>query len=103
MSMSRRSSHHGSQQDNDGASSSPRKIGSKKAKHVMIKPPSGLSDLAKKEFAEDSREDEESSDLSFDEEKQARKWQENLYYYKCPVFRVSLTKCHFCRAEKRNG
>ena len=69
----------------------------------MIKPPSGLSDLAKKEFAEDSREDEESSDLSFDEEKQARKWQENLYYYKCPVFRVSLTKCHFCRAEKRNG
>jgi len=53
-------------------------------------PPSGLSDLAKKEFAEDSREDEESSDLSEDEEEKARKWQENIYYYRCPVFRTTL-------------
>ena len=53
-------------------------------------PPSGLSDLAKQEFAEDSREDEESSDVSVDEEEKARRWRlENVYYYKCPVFRVS--------------
>jgi len=54
-------------------------------------PPSGLSDLAKQEFAEDSREDEESSDVSVDEEEKARRWRlENVYYYKCPVFRTTL-------------
>lgn len=52
-------------------------------------PPSGLSDLAKKEFAEDSREDAESSDQCEDEDQKAKKWRESTYYYKCPVFRVS--------------
>jgi len=41
------------------------------------------------EFAEDSAEDIESSDKSSDEEEKKRKWAENLYYYNCPVFRVS--------------
>ena len=42
------------------------------------------------EFAEDSAEDYESSDKSSDEEEKKRKWAENLYYYNCPVFRVSF-------------
>jgi len=41
------------------------------------------------EFAEDSAEDESSSLQSSDEEEKKRKWEENLYYYTCPVFRVS--------------
>ena len=50
---------------------------------------SNASSLLKQEFAEDSREDEEDSDQVSDEEEKKRKWEENLYYYKCPVFRVS--------------
>ena len=53
--------------------------------------PSGLSGIGKQEFAEDSAEDEESSEVEEDEEAKAQKWKQNLYYYKCPVFRVSAT------------
>jgi len=42
------------------------------------------------EFAEDSAEDMESEKVSSDEEEKKRKWEENLYYYKCPVFRTTL-------------
>jgi len=51
---------------------------------------SNASSLLKQEFAEDSREDEEDSDQVSDEEEKKRKWEENLYYYKCPVFRTTL-------------
>ena len=81
---SRRSSN-ASESDNKSQVKSPRKH----TKPPMVKPPSGLSDIAKREFAEDSREDEESSDMTENEEEKARKWRENIYYYKCPVFRVS--------------
>ena len=47
------------------------------------------------EFAEDSAEDYESSDKSSDEEEKKRKWAENLYYYNCPVFRVSIMPAPF--------
>ena len=52
--------------------------------------PKVLMDLEKQEFLEDSAEDYESSQKSSDEEEKKRKWMENIYYYKCPVFRVSL-------------
>ena len=52
---------------------------------------SKLASIVKQEFAEDSREDESDSVQSSDEEEKLRKWQENIYYYTCPVFRVSLT------------
>jgi len=61
----------------------------KKPKKNVKGPPSGMSDL-KQEFAEDSREDEESSEMSDNEEEKARKWRENIYYYACPVFRTTL-------------
>lgn len=42
------------------------------------------------EFAEDSAEDMESEQVSSDEEVKKKKFEENLYYYKCPVFRTTL-------------
>ena len=56
--------------------------------------------LSGQEFAEDSREDEESSEMSDNEEEKLRKWRENIYYYKCPVFRVSFI---WPLAKKCNG
>lgn len=66
---------------------SPTKVGAREKQDY-----SKLASIVKQEFAEDSREDESDSEQSSDdEEEKKRKWQENIYYYTCPVFRVSIT------------